>query len=117
MIYLELPWPPRELSPNHRAHYQAKARAVKSYRRLCMAFAYNASQELPAGKLLMKIEFCPPDRRARDDDNMLASFKAGRDGIADGLKVNDNCFATLFEVGEPIKGGLVKVFISARENQ
>ncbi len=39
-----------------------------------------------------RIDFFPPNRARRDDDNAIAAFKAGRDGIADALKVDDARF-------------------------
>lgn len=67
------------------------------------------------GKMVFSIEFCPPDRRRRDDDNMLAAFKAGRDGVADALGVDDNKFATSFEVCDPVSDGAVIVTIRERD--
>lgn len=45
---------------------------------------------------------------------MLTSFKAGRDGVADALEVDDNRFVTDFEVCDPIKDGAVRVTIQER---
>jgi hypothetical protein len=39
------------------------------------------------------LAFFLPDARHRDDDNLAASCKAYRDGIADGLKVDDSTLA------------------------
>ena len=54
------------------------------------------------------------DQQRRDDDNMLASFKAGRDGVADALGVDDNKFVTSFEVCDPVEDGAVRVTIQER---
>ena len=43
----------------------------------------------PEGKLYFWIDFFPPDRRPRDDDNLLSAFKPERDGIADALRIDD----------------------------
>ena len=45
-----------------------------------------------AGKVDIQCEFCTPDRRARDEDNLVATMKAGFDGIADRLGINDRKF-------------------------
>jgi len=67
---------------------------------------------VPEGRALLAIEFLPPDRRKRDDDNMLAAFKAGRDGLADALGIDDNRFVTQLSVSdETVKGGAVRVRI------
>ncbi|ENB9667845.1 endodeoxyribonuclease RusA, partial [Pseudomonas putida] len=46
----------------------------------------------------------------------LAMFKAGRDGLADALGIDDNVFATQIRVSkETTKGGAVRVRIQAQE--
>ncbi|MEP9321472.1 endodeoxyribonuclease RusA [Pseudomonas sp. LABIM340] len=111
-----LPWPPRELNPNARSHWAKKSKRAKSYRFTCMLLCLQAALRAPAGRIGFCIEFVPPDRRQRDDDNMLAAFKAGRDGIADALKVDDHRFITTFSVSPDITpGGAVRVTIQALE--
>jgi crossover junction endodeoxyribonuclease RusA len=113
---LVLPWPSRDLSPNARLHFQAKARAIKAYRE--GAFWLARSREIaanPIGEILIEIVFHQPDNRRRDLDNMLASLKAGIDGIADALSVNDNRFAFLIRRGEKRAGGEVVVRLSGGE--
>lgn len=95
-----VPFPPVELSPNWRGHWAKKARVAKAYRQLCWALALDAKLTVPAyaaggGKIAVRLDFFPPDRANRDDDNVPASFKAGRDGIADALKCDDARFATV----------------------
>lgn len=119
MIVVSLPWPPLELNPNKRLHWSRKSRAARLYRNMCYVLARNAISEHQhhfAGvrKMVLAIEFCPPDKRRRDDDNMLAAFKAGRDGLADALGVDDNKFVTSFEVCAPVEGGAVRVTIQER---
>jgi len=46
------------------------------------------------GQIHVFLDFCPPNRRARDDDNIVAAFKAGRDGLADALGIDDANFRT-----------------------
>lgn len=118
MIELELPWPPKELSPNARVHWKQRHRHSKAYREACAFIALAEKGKLPAGRLDFWVIFCPPSRRHHDDDNLLARFKAGRDGIADGLGINDRLFSTTIIVGEPVKGGAVRVRIrpAATEN-
>lgn len=86
---------------------------------MCYVLAKNEVQSsghhfAGTGKMVFSIEFCPPDRRRRDDDNMLAAFKVGRDGVADALGVDDNKFATSFEVCDPVADGAVIVTIWER---
>jgi len=89
-----LPWPPRELSPNARAHWAQKARAAKTYRRTCYWLTRHSEPDKPAqdGPIPVRITFHPRDKKARDEDNMLASLKAGLDGVADALGVSDSRF-------------------------
>lgn len=111
---LTLPWPPAACSPNARVHWSKKSKAAKTYRAACHLLAKQARMIAPTGEALLMLEFVPPDRRRRDDDNLLAMFKAGRDGLADALGVDDNIFATQIRVSkETIKGGAVRVRIEA----
>ena len=110
---IELPWPPRELSPNARVHYHAKARAAKTYRdgTYWIARAHGPQFLIAEGVIPIMVEFFPPDRRHRDDDNMIGAFKAGRDGIADALAVNDRRFRPSYHFRDPIKGGKIVVTV------
>lgn len=94
-----VPFPPVELSPNWRGHWSKKSPVTKAYRRLCWALALEAGLKVPAyaaggDQIAVRLDFFPPDRNSRDDDNIPASFKAGRDGIADALKCDDARFQT-----------------------
>lgn len=78
-----VPFPPVELSPNWRGHWSKKSPVAKTYRRLCWALALEAKLKVPDyagahGKIAVRLDFFPPDRNSRDDDNVPASFKAGR---------------------------------------
>jgi crossover junction endodeoxyribonuclease RusA len=124
MIFVVLPWPPKDLSPNARVHWSKKSAAAKAYRHECgwtvkaaqLALALDAGKHVDpkfsaSGPITLDIEFFEPDKRARDIDNMLASIKSGIDGIADALGVNDRRFVYSIRRGEII-GGMVKVRIS-----
>lgn len=108
-----LDWPPKELNPNKRLHWTKVAKAKRAYRAqgfIQTVNAMNHYQEKISDKPSVHIEFSPPDRRKRDWDNMLASMKAGLDGIADALGIDDNHFKISFEVIEA-RTGLVRVII------
>lgn len=60
------------------------------------------------GTIHVWLTFVPPDRRKRDDDNMIAAFKPGRDGMADALGVDDSRFRLHIEVADRV-GGMVEV--------
>ena len=111
---ISLPWPAKELSPNARVHWSVRAKAAKAYREQAYYLARNAHLPHVAfdGPIGFQVKFCPPDKRHRDDDNLISAFKAARDGIADALGVNDRRFAAsyLFDP-TPIKGGAVIVTV------
>jgi len=109
-----LPWHPKGLSPNARLHWAAKAKQAKAYRLACFALCIEAKLTKPEteGRLHLWIDFYPPDRRHRDDDNMIAAFKAGRDGIADALGIDDKRFVCHPYVKDQV-GGMVKVRVTA----
>jgi crossover junction endodeoxyribonuclease RusA len=115
-----LPWPPKGLSPNARLHWAAKSKQAKAYRMACFALCIEAKlnrMALPeSGAVTLDIEFIPPDRRARDLDNMLSSIKNGLDGIADALGVNDRRFVFRLSRADQI-GGMVKIRVTAGPDQ
>ncbi len=107
-----LPWPPSVLSPNARPHWAAKAKAAKAYRAACKALAEAHGMVAPTSpKIALWLEFVPPNRRAHDDDNLVASFKAGRDGLADALGIDDSRFVCRHTVADEV-GGMVRVSIT-----
>lgn len=114
MIEIELPWPPKELSPNARTHWAKRGKVAKNYRGVCYMLTRQSRIDVNGTpRILLDLEFIPPDRRRRDDDNMLASFKAGRDGLADALDIDDSRFVTQLRVSrETVPGGAVRVRIS-----
>lgn len=104
-----LPWPPKQLSPNARVHWAVLSSAKKKYRAACFYLTKEAKLTAPAdGQVSVEITFHPPCRRPRDMDNMLASIKAGLDGLADAMKTNDKRFELTLRVSDEI-GGYVKV--------
>lgn len=111
MTAITLPWPPAALSSNARSHWAQKARATKTYRRQAELCTLAAKPTVPAeGEIAMTIRFVPPNNRM-DRANMPSMLKAGLDGVADGLKVNDRRFVPSFEFAEPCKPGHVVITI------
>lgn len=113
--FITLPWPPKELNPNfkRRKHWTQYQPQTKQYRHDCF---WLTEKQLDRkidveGKLPLTIEFYPPDRRNRDDDGMIGAFKAGRDGMADAIGINDNLFKPSYVICDPVKGGKVIVRI------
>lgn len=112
---IELPWPPKELSPNakRRKHWSAYRGKASRYREACywLTKAHLSAQGNPCGLVIRSITFYPPDRRRRDDDGMIGAFKNGRDGVADALGVDDHRFRPAYHFAEPVKEGRVVIVI------
>ena len=110
MKQLILPYPPKELNPNRKLHWAQRAKIVKSYKAVCFALTRESGIKVGTGRVKMSIGFVKPDKRKRDDDNIIASFKAGRDGVAWALGVDDFLFDVTYNVsGETCDGGAVVV--------
>ena len=113
---VRLPWPPHELSPNYHGKLRHKLRTRKGYRDQVTYLAMEAKLRSPCdeGKIALKLEFYPPDRRERDDDNLVSSFKHGRDGLAIALRIDDKRFRTVPTFhDEVVRGGAIIVTLEA----
>lgn len=112
---ITLPWPPKQLTPNakRRTHWRAYQPVIKSYRRTCGDLTVAAGLRHGGGLRITAITFNPPDHRRRDDDGMIAAFKAGRDGVADALGTDDHLFRPTYAFGAVVKGGAVVVEVDA----
>ena len=108
-----LPWPPTQLNPNNKLHWSKKYKKAKPYRVDCFYLAREAGlNHVPwDGPIYLYLDFYAPTRNKPDDDNIVAAFKAGRDGLADALGVDDKRFKCVPNVSDEI-GGMVKVTIS-----
>lgn len=96
-----LPIPHRLLSPNHtpwgRRGLMARAHLTKTHRQKARLTTQDAitTHTLHTGEPLptytgYTLHFYHSVRRRRDDDNLSASCKAYRDGIADALGIDDH---------------------------
>ena len=122
MLEFTLPWPQAKLSPNSRVHWSTLAKEKKAYRSACWLTALEqlrgAKAALPDGPLTVELEFLPPTRRTYDRDNLVARMKAGLDGLADALHIDDKRFSTLTaRVNAEQIAGLVRVRISKESHQ
>ena len=115
MLTLTLDWPDRNLSPNARPHWAAKARAVKAAREQAKYLLLAAMQGGRVGdKLAMTWTFHPPTRRRYDRDNLVAACKSYQDGIADALGLDDSRFAPTYQFGDVAAGGRVHQMVAIR---
>lgn len=118
------PWPPSVLGGNRKTVSKggrmAQAGAAKRQRQDAAFIARSWSDSNPVGwlkecdRLHIWICFRPPDRRRRDDDNLVRAFKSARDGIADGLGIDDRLLITHSMLGSVQRPGLVSVWITDR---
>lgn len=88
-VRLELPFPPKELSPNARPNRWVKAKSVREYRDACgwAAVAVFGPGRLRKPRLTPPVRaavtFVVPTRHKRDEDNLLAMLKPAWDGLVD----------------------------------
>ena len=101
MAVIVLPWIDSRLSPNARTHWAVKAKASKACRQIAFWQTKEAKAKVDWGGVIhVWIDFYPPDRRSRDDDNLISAFKPYRDGIADALGLDDKRFRIHPEIKE-----------------
>lgn len=116
-ITIDLPWPPPAASPNARGHWSKTAKARKQLR--ADAYFLTRSEAIKRDALPMEsrkievtVEFHPPDARRRDLDNCIGAAKGLMDGIADAILIDDSEWTMRYPpIGEPVKGGCVRVTI------
>jgi crossover junction endodeoxyribonuclease RusA len=113
-MIINLPWFPKQLSPNAREHWSTVTEHKKRYREACWALTKEAvgNPTIPeAGEINVRIDFYPPSNRKYDVDNLLASIKAGLDGVAQALRVDDSRFV-LTICKKPEVRGMIRLTIS-----
>jgi len=125
---ISLPWPNRAMSSNARVHWAKKATAAHKYRYTCKMISLETIQAgkwdvqalrevVEEGKELhVSIDFYPPDRRRRDDNNLPGLFKSGLDGVADALGIDDHLFRTrpFLHREKIVNGGEVRVTVTTK---
>lgn len=116
MMFVRLPWPPRILSPNCRAHWREKAPITKKYRHDCGWHAKEAGlKKLGSRRANVRVEFYPPNNRKRDLDNCIGACKALFDGIADVIGVDDCMWRMSFKMHKPTPDGTVMLTVEPME--
>ena len=105
MLRIELPLPPKELSPNggkkwnvhkiNRITHEAQEEAIAAVR-----------EQIPRGKPLERatvtVTFVVPDKRNYDKDNFIAASKPFRDGLVKAGIIADDNWKAIEEVYPPI---------------
>src|SRR5690606_25207652 len=91
----------------------AVASLKKKYRAECAWSTIAAGvRRVDATALHVRIAFHPPDARARDIDNMLAAIKAGLDGVADVIGIDDSRWTLVLYRGAPVDLGRVELTLA-----
>lgn len=116
MVQIVLPFPPSGLTPHAKGNWRKKAALTKSYRQLCSREAQlQGLRGMSAERVRAKITIHRPNLR-RDYQNCISCFKAGVDGIADVIGVDDRYWKIDFVEGELCRpDGVVVVEIEAAE--
>ena len=120
-MIISLSFPASELMPNRkngRSHHASNAAKIKARND-----AYWLTKADPAhirfndseAAIPVSIVYCPPDKRRRDLDNLLAASKATLDGIANAMAVDDTRFRPiLIDVGAIGKPGCMLVAVGVK---
>ena len=113
----DFPWFPQELSPNARANRYAKNETFQWYKQQCFYMAQGATPNASSiHKYAIEVMFYPPCGRKRDLDNCYAAIKAGLDGLAMAIGVDDSQFRPVtLDFGEKEKGGRINVKVFKHE--
>jgi crossover junction endodeoxyribonuclease RusA len=88
-------WPSSNLSPNGRPNRWQKAKSLRQAKNegfIATLANKPVGFQFGPGPLKVTIFAQPPTKREPDDDNIVASAKGFRDGIAAALGVDDNRF-------------------------
>jgi crossover junction endodeoxyribonuclease RusA len=102
-LVIDLPWP-QGLFPNQRLPDWQKTKLIREHRQYAYLLTRSALATmtkrgephiLPEGDIpLWIIGYPKPSGKIGDDDNLISACKAGRDGIAEALRIDDKRFIT-----------------------
>jgi len=111
-LHLNLVWPPSILNPNVKAHWGKKYRHKTALFDAWFYDTFNHGVKLdPEKRYKVDMIFCPPDKRVRDTDNLIAACKAGLDGMCKALGIDDSHIRTIPDWGPVVEHGKVEVVI------
>ena len=114
---IKLSYPDKRLSPNARMNRFALAKIKQDAREEGFFAAKQAGLKIKNQWLQIFIRIHPPDKRKRDDDNVVASLKAARDGIFDALGIDDNQVRVASHgFGRVVQGGMIFIWIEPLES-
>jgi crossover junction endodeoxyribonuclease RusA len=113
---IELDFPPAILFPNRSKgkHWGVMHKPKVEYRETSYWLTKKqvGGWQHAGGDLHLTLTFYMPDKRHRDADNCLAAAKAGLDGMASALGVDDRHFQpiTIYRIAGAGRGNLVVEF-------
>lgn len=90
---IPLPWTRPPLSMNDRMHFQQKASLSSRVRSTSAALGKSGDLSRltrPCGRVAVTLHYQQPDRRRRDEDNLVATSKPCCDGLVDAGLVSDD---------------------------
>ena len=94
LLAIEIPIPPRTLSPNGRAHFHAKGRARRVQRdtsRMAALAALGRNPQLRWHDATVSVTWYAKSARWPDTDNAIGSLKGAIDGLVDaGVLIDDD---------------------------
>lgn len=100
MTAYTFPFPPAKLTPHAKGHWRPKAEVTREFRNRCGWLAKKQGlKPMNASTIEATITIHRPDRR-RDYQNCIAAFKAGIDGIADVIGIDDRYWKQTWVEGE-----------------
>lgn len=107
--------PNRKNGRSHHASNAAKIKAREDAYWLTKADPAHIQFNDSEAAIPVSIVYCPPDRRRRDLDNLLAASKASIDGIANAMCIDDTRFRPiLIDVGTIGKPGSMIVAVGVK---
>ena len=111
MMTIILPWPDSALSPNSHLHWRHKEPARVLAIQTAFVLAKKVKWPYPPGAdIMLHLVLCPPDRRRRDWDNLVASCKFYQDGFCAAWGIDDSQIrGGTWRWGNVVKGGEVCV--------
>lgn len=111
---IRFPFPDRKLSANSRIDRRFVTKERETAREIGFWLVKDAGWEFSGKKPLeLKLIVCPPDKRRRDDDNIISAFKSYRDGMFKALGLDDSLVKrTIIERSDVEKDGAIYVNLS-----
>lgn len=107
-ISINLPWPESELWPNRKAHWRVRGPIAAAARSDACLLVYGDRGVWHDGNISVHYLVRPPSRRKFDSDGIESALKPYRDGVCDGLGIDDaRLWPVVKELGPTVKGGQI----------